>query len=65
MSLTVEMQPKTRRSADIMHRAIPSTAFLDNEQYFQSLTRQLIRKATQMGMPWFVTMNLVNALKTL
>eukprot|EP00972_Heterocapsa_arctica_P005959 877318-Heterocapsa_arctica.AAC.1 len=57
MSLTVEMQPKTRDSADIIYRAIPPTAFLGNEPSLQELTRKLIRKAVQMGMPWHVVMN--------
>eukprot|EP00972_Heterocapsa_arctica_P069704 10299635-Heterocapsa_arctica.AAC.1 len=41
MSLTVERQPKTRSSADIIYRAIPSTAFLGNKPSLQELTRKL------------------------
>eukprot|EP00972_Heterocapsa_arctica_P077251 11393590-Heterocapsa_arctica.AAC.1 len=57
MSLTVERQPKTRSSADVLYKAIPSTAFLGNEPSIQELSRKLVRKALQMGMPWHVIMN--------
>eukprot|EP00972_Heterocapsa_arctica_P077082 11368060-Heterocapsa_arctica.AAC.1 len=40
-----------------MYQAIPSTAFLGNEPSIQELTRNLFRKALQMGMPWQVVMN--------
>eukprot|EP00972_Heterocapsa_arctica_P067429 9951933-Heterocapsa_arctica.AAC.1 len=57
MSLTVEQQPNQISSADILYKAISSTAFLGNEPSIQELTRKLVRKALDMGMPWQSIMN--------